>query len=78
MARLWGRSTWAARRSRRQRWQGNCYIDIEDKDNVAVVDAKTMKVTAHYDLARKERPGGAGDGREESYSVCLLPQPAER
>jgi DNA-binding beta-propeller fold protein YncE len=26
------------------------YIDIEDKANVAVVDAKTMKVTAHYDL----------------------------
>lgn len=30
--------------------QGHLYIDIEDKDNVAVVDAKTLKVTAHYDL----------------------------
>ena len=29
------------------------YVDIEDKDNIAVVDAKTLKVTAHYDLAGK-------------------------
>jgi DNA-binding beta-propeller fold protein YncE len=35
---------------------GHVYIDIEDKDNVAVVDAKAMKVTAHYDL------GGKGSG----------------
>jgi hypothetical protein len=35
---------------------GHVYIDIEDKDNVAVVDAKAMKVTAHYDL------GGKGGG----------------
>jgi DNA-binding beta-propeller fold protein YncE len=32
---------------------GHVYIDVEDKDNVAVVDAKTLKVTAHYDLAGK-------------------------
>ena len=36
--------------------QGRVYIDIEDKDNVAVVDANTLKVTAHYDL------GGKGGG----------------
>ena len=36
--------------------QGHVYIDIEDKDNVAVVDANTLKVTAHYDL------GGKGGG----------------
>lgn len=35
---------------------GHVYIDIEDKDNVAVVDANAMKVTAHYDL------GGKGGG----------------
>ena len=35
---------------------GHLYIDIEDKGNIAVVDAKTMTVTAHYDLA------GKGDG----------------
>ena len=38
---------------------GHVYIDIENKDNVAVVDAKTLKVTAHYDLAGKGGgPGG--------------------
>ena len=36
--------------------QGRVYIDIEDKDNVAVIDANTLKVTAHYDL------GGKGGG----------------
>ena len=33
--------------------RGRIYIDIEDKDNVAVVDAKTLKVLAHYDLGGK-------------------------
>lgn len=33
--------------------KGHVYVDIEDKDNIAVVDAKTMQVTAHYDLAGK-------------------------
>jgi len=28
-------------------------VDIEDKANIAVVDAKTMAVTAHYDLTGK-------------------------
>ncbi len=39
--------------------KGHIYVDIEDKDNIAVVDAKTMTVTAHYDLAGKcGGPGG--------------------
>src|ERR1700719_2637452 len=33
--------------------QGHIYIDIEDKGNIAVVDAKTLTVTAHYDLEGK-------------------------
>src|SRR4051794_11815103 len=33
--------------------KGHLYVDIEDKDNVAVIDANTLKVTAHYDLAGK-------------------------
>ena len=33
--------------------KGHLYVDLEDKDNIAVVDAATMKVTAHYDLAGK-------------------------
>ena len=36
--------------------KGHIYVDIEDKGNIAVVDAKTMAVTAHYDLEGK----GAG------------------
>jgi DNA-binding beta-propeller fold protein YncE len=41
--------------------QGHLYVDIEDKDNVAVVDVHTLKVTAHYDLAGKGGgPGGLG------------------
>lgn len=38
---------------------GHLYIDVEDKDNVAVVDAKTLQVTAHYDFADKAKvPAG--------------------
>lgn len=33
--------------------KGHLYFDIEDKANIAVVDAKTMMVTTHYDLAGK-------------------------
>ena len=33
--------------------KGQIYVDIEDKGNIAVVDAKTMTVTAHYDLEGK-------------------------
>jgi len=33
--------------------KGHLYIDVEDKDNIAVVDAKTLTVTAHYDVAGK-------------------------
>ena len=33
--------------------KGHIYVDIEDKANVAAIDAKTMTVTAHYDLGDK-------------------------
>jgi DNA-binding beta-propeller fold protein YncE len=33
--------------------KGHIYVDIEDKDNVAAVDAKELKVTGHYDLTSK-------------------------
>jgi DNA-binding beta-propeller fold protein YncE len=33
--------------------KGHLYIDVEDKDNIAVLDTKTLKVTAHYDVAGK-------------------------
>ncbi len=39
--------------------KGHIYVDIEDKDTVAVVDANTMKVTAQYSLNGK---GGGNAG----------------
>lgn len=33
--------------------KGHLYVDIEDKDNIAVVDTNTLAVTTHYDLAGK-------------------------
>ena len=38
---------------------GHIYVDLEDKNQIAVVDAKNMTVTAHYDLGPK---GGAPAG----------------
>jgi hypothetical protein len=39
--------------------KGTVYVNISDKANVAVVDAKTLAVTAHYDLSSKGQ-GGSG------------------
>ena len=33
--------------------KGHLYVDIEDKGNIAVVDTKTLAVTAHYDVSGK-------------------------
>jgi DNA-binding beta-propeller fold protein YncE len=33
--------------------KGHVYVVIQDKSNVAVIDAKTMKVTAHYEFGGK-------------------------
>jgi hypothetical protein len=52
-------------------------VDIEDKNNIAVIDAKTMKVTAHYDLAGK---GGTCAGLAMDvknrilFATCRNPQ----
>jgi DNA-binding beta-propeller fold protein YncE len=35
---------------------GHIYVDLEDKDQIAAVDAKALKVTGHWDL------GGKGGG----------------
>jgi hypothetical protein len=39
--------------------KGTIYVNISDKANIAVVDAKNMTVTAHYDVSSKGR-GGSG------------------
>ena len=59
--------------------KGRVYIDVEDKDNVAVVDARAMKVTAHYDLGGKGgTPAGlAMDAKNRVLFVfCRRPQTA--
>jgi DNA-binding beta-propeller fold protein YncE len=35
--------------------KGHVYVDIRDRDNVTVIDAKTLPVSAQYDLAGKGR-----------------------
>ncbi|HEY6946508.1 MAG TPA: hypothetical protein VI431_15320 [Candidatus Acidoferrum sp.] len=39
--------------------KGTIYVNIADKANIAVVDAKTLTVTAHYDMSSK---GAGGSG----------------
>src|SRR6202023_926813 len=57
--------------------KGHVYIDIEDKGNIAVVDAKTLTVTAHYDLMGK---GGTCAGlaldvkNSILFAACRNPQ----
>ncbi len=57
--------------------KGHIYVDLEDKNNIAVVDAKTMMVTAHYDLAGK---GGTCAGMAMDvknnilFATCRNPQ----
>jgi DNA-binding beta-propeller fold protein YncE len=57
--------------------QGRLYVDIEDKDKVAVVDVKTLKVTAQYDLGGKGG-GPAGLGLDVKnhilFAMCHEPQ----
>ena len=55
---------------------GHLYVDLEGEDNVAVVDVKTMQVTAHYDLGVKGAgPGGLGlDAKNRIlFAFCHTP-----
>jgi DNA-binding beta-propeller fold protein YncE len=57
--------------------KGHLYVDLEDKDNIAVVDVKTLKVTAHYDLGGKGGgPGGLGLDAKNNilFAFCHDPQ----
>ena len=57
--------------------KGHVYIDLEDKGSIAVVDAKTLKVTATYDLQGK---GGTCAGLAMDvknnilFATCRSPQ----
>jgi hypothetical protein len=57
--------------------KGRIYVDIEDKGNIAVVDAKTLTVTAHYDLEGKGGvcAGLALDAKNNIlFATCRNPQ----
>jgi DNA-binding beta-propeller fold protein YncE len=57
--------------------KGRLYVDIEDKGNVAVVDTKTLTVTAHYDLQGKGGTcaGLALDAKNHIlFAACRNPQ----
>jgi uncharacterized protein YjiK len=57
--------------------QGRVYIDLEDKDSIAVVDAKTLKVTAHYLLGGKGGgPGGLGLDAKNHILFAMCHEPA--
>jgi DNA-binding beta-propeller fold protein YncE len=57
--------------------KGHVYVDIRDKDNVAVIDAKTLTASAHYDLGGK---GGRCSGlaidvkNHILFAACREPQ----
>ena len=56
---------------------GHIYVDIEDKDNIAVVDAKSLKVTTHYDLAGKGGgPGGLALDEKNHVLFAACHEPA--
>ncbi len=57
--------------------KGHVYVDIEDKANIAVVDAKAMTVTAHYDLTGQGGTcaGLAFDAKNRIlFAACRNPQ----
>ena len=57
--------------------QGHLYIDLEDKDKIAVVDVNTLKVTTTYDLAGKGGgPGGLGLDAKNRVLFAFCHEPA--
>ena len=53
--------------------KGHLYIDIEDKGNVAAVDAKTMQVTVHYSLGDNKAPARCFRRKTPRF-ICGMPQ----
>lgn len=50
--------------------KGTVYINISNKANIAVVDAKNLSVTAHYDMSSKGQ-GGSGLALDEKNHVLF-------
>jgi DNA-binding beta-propeller fold protein YncE len=57
--------------------KGHIYVDLEDKDQVASVDAKTLTVTAHWDISSKGKgPGGLGFDAKNHVLFASCHEPA--
>jgi len=57
--------------------QGKLYIDLEDKDSIAVLDVKTLKLIATYSLAGKGGgPGGLGLDAKNHILFAMCHDPA--
>ena len=50
--------------------KGTIYVNISDKANIAVVDAKSMSVTAHYDMSAKGS-GGSGLAYDARHHILF-------
>jgi DNA-binding beta-propeller fold protein YncE len=57
--------------------KGHVYIDVEDKDRVAVVDAATNKMTGSYELGEKGKaPAGLSMDAKNGILFCCCRRPA--
>jgi len=57
--------------------KGHVYVDLEDQDQIAVVDANTLKATAHYSLGGKGGgPGGLGLDAKNHILFAMCHDPA--
>ena len=57
--------------------QGHIWVDVEDKDSIAAVDAKTLTVTGHFDLSGKcGGPGGLGFDAKNHVLFATCHNPA--
>ncbi len=50
--------------------KGKAFINVEDKNEIAVVDVKTRKLVAHYKLAGCEEPNGLAYGEGRLVAAC--------
>ncbi len=50
--------------------QGKVFINVEDKNEIAVVDVKARKLIAHYPLAGCEEPNGLAYGEGRLVASC--------
>jgi DNA-binding beta-propeller fold protein YncE len=51
--------------------QGKVFINVEDKNEIAVVDVKARKLIAHYPLAGCDEPNGLAYGEGRLVAACV-------